>query len=139
MEKIMIVVSAATGEFGRLVVDQLLYRVPASDVAVAVHDVHKAADLADRGVQLRYGDYEEPDSLRDSFNGADQLLFISAPTLGSGCGSTTTLLTRRGPAALAISSTPAGWEPMSSMKADWPTTPVSGPSETVVCVHDRAG
>jgi hypothetical protein len=130
MEKIMIVVSAATGEFGRLVVDQLLYRVPASDVAVAVHDVHKAADLADRCVQLRYGDYEEPDSLRDSFNGADQLLFISAPTLGSGCGSTTTSLTRRGP---------AGWEPMSSMKADWPTTPVSGPSETVVCVHDRAG
>jgi NAD(P)H dehydrogenase (quinone) len=51
MEKIMIVVSAATGEFGRLVVDQLLNRVPASDVAVAVRDVHKAADLADRGVR----------------------------------------------------------------------------------------
>ena len=43
----MIVVSAATGEFGRLVVDQLLNRVPASDVAVAVRDVHKAADLTD--------------------------------------------------------------------------------------------
>jgi uncharacterized protein YbjT (DUF2867 family) len=130
----MIVVSAATGEFGRLVVDQLLYRVPASDVAVAVHDVHKAADLADRGVQLRYGDYEEPDSLRDSFNGADQLLFISAPTLGSGCGSTTTSLTRRGLAALAISSTPVGREPMSAMRADWlTTTPLSGPSVTVVC------
>ncbi len=39
----MIVVSAASGEFGRLVVDQLLNRVPASDVAVAVRDVHKAA------------------------------------------------------------------------------------------------
>jgi uncharacterized protein YbjT (DUF2867 family) len=35
MEKIMIVLSAATGELGRLVVDQLLTRVPASDVAVA--------------------------------------------------------------------------------------------------------
>lgn len=81
MEKIMIVVSAATGEFGRLVVDQLLNRVPASDVAVAVRDVHKAADLADRGVQVRYGDYDEPGSLRDSFNGADRLLFISAPQL----------------------------------------------------------
>jgi NAD(P)H dehydrogenase (quinone) len=45
---------------------------------VAVRDVHKAADLADRGAQLRYGDYEEPDSLRDSFNGVDRLLFISA-------------------------------------------------------------
>lgn len=83
MEKIMIVLSAATGEFGRLVVDQLLNRVPASDVAVAVRDVHKAADLADRGVQVRYGDYDEPDSLRDSFNGGDRLLFISAPSFDS--------------------------------------------------------
>jgi NAD(P)H dehydrogenase (quinone) len=84
LEKIMIVVSAATGEFGRLVVDQLLNRVPASDVAAAVRDVDKAADLADRGVQLRYGDYDEPDSLRDSFDGADRLLFISAPSSDSG-------------------------------------------------------
>ena len=61
----MIVVSAATGEFGRIVVDQLLNRAPASDVAVAVRDVRKAADLADRGVQVRYGDYDEPGSLRD--------------------------------------------------------------------------
>jgi NAD(P)H dehydrogenase (quinone) len=45
----MIGLSAATGEFGRLVVDQLLNRVPGSDVTVAVRDVHKAADLADRG------------------------------------------------------------------------------------------
>jgi hypothetical protein len=66
MEQIMIVIAAATGEFGRLVVDQLLNRVPASDVAVAVRDVPKAADLADWGVQIRYGDYDEPDNLRDS-------------------------------------------------------------------------
>jgi NAD(P)H dehydrogenase (quinone) len=51
---------------------------------VAVRDVHKAADLTDRGVQVRYGDYEQPDSLRDSFNGADRLLFISAPSSDSG-------------------------------------------------------
>lgn len=75
----MIVVSAATGEFGRLVVDQLLDRVPARQIAVAVRDVHKAADLADRGVQLRHGDYERTDTLRQAFDGADRLLFISAP------------------------------------------------------------
>ena len=75
----MIVVSAATGELGRLVIDQLLERVPASGVAVAVRDVHGAADLADRGIQVRHGDYAQTDSLRGSFDGADQLLFISAP------------------------------------------------------------
>ena len=75
----MIVVSAATGEFGRLVVDQLLDRMPASEVAVAVRNVHKAADLADRGVQVRHGDYDRTDTLRQAFDGADRLLFISAP------------------------------------------------------------
>ena len=75
----MIMVTAATGEFGRLVVDQLLERVPASDVAVAVRDIPKAADQADRGVQVRHGDYGQPGSLRHAFAGADRLLFISAP------------------------------------------------------------
>lgn len=80
----MIVVSAATGEYGRLVVDRLLDRVPAAQVAVAVRDVGKATDMADRGVEVRYGDYDEPDSLRQAFKGADRLLFISGPSEGLG-------------------------------------------------------
>ncbi len=76
----MIMVTAATGEFGRLVVDQLLERVPASDVAVAVRDMPKAADLADRGVQVRHGDYRAArQRCATAFDGADRLLFISAP------------------------------------------------------------
>jgi uncharacterized protein YbjT (DUF2867 family) len=136
MEKIMIVVPAATGEFGRLVVDQLLNRVPASAVAVAVRHMHKAADLADRGVQVRYADYDEPDSLRDSFDGADRLLFISAPSSDSGermrqHHNVVDAARTSGVGHLLYTS---GWEPMSSMKADWPTTtPLNGPSGTVVC------
>src|SRR3712207_4826339 len=75
----MIVVSAATGEFGRLVVDRLLDLVPSRDVAVAVRNPQKAADLAERGVDVRYGDYDQPVSLRAAFDGADRLLFISSP------------------------------------------------------------
>jgi NAD(P)H dehydrogenase (quinone) len=37
-----------------------------------------------RSGRVRYGDYDEPDSLRASFNGTDQLLFISAPSSDSG-------------------------------------------------------
>lgn len=80
----MIVVSAATGEFGRLVIDRLLDRVPAAEVAVAVRDVSKAQDMADRGVDVRYGDYDDPSSLRRAFAGADTLLFISSPDIESG-------------------------------------------------------
>ena len=79
----MIVVLAATGEFGRLVVDRLLDRVPASEMAVAVRNPAKASYLASRGVAVRHADYDQPASLRRSFDGADRLLFISSPEIGS--------------------------------------------------------
>jgi NAD(P)H dehydrogenase (quinone) len=79
----MIVVSAATGQLGRLVVQHLLERVAATEVAVAVRDTDSAADLAALGVTVRHGDYGEPDTLRAAFDGADRLLFISGP-LGEG-------------------------------------------------------
>jgi NAD(P)H dehydrogenase (quinone) len=79
----MIIVSAATGEYGRLVVDQLLNRVQASEIGVAVRNPAAAADLAARGVDVRRGDYDDPESLRQAFRGADRLLFISSPTFDS--------------------------------------------------------
>lgn len=79
----MIVVTAATGEFGRLVVDSLVNRVPAGEVAVAVRNPGKAEDLAGRGVQIRFGEYDEPGSLREAFAGVDRLLFISSPDIGA--------------------------------------------------------
>ena len=75
----MIIVSAATGEFGRLVVECLLDRLPPSEVAVAVRDPAKAHGFAARGVEVRHGDYDDAESLRRSFEGADRLLFISSP------------------------------------------------------------
>ena len=75
----MIVISAATGAFGRLVVERLLERVPVSTVAVAVRNPGKAEDWAAVGVEVRQADYDDPDSLRTAFAGADRLLFISAP------------------------------------------------------------
>lgn len=80
----MIIVSAATGQLGRLAVDHLLDRVPATDVAVAVRDVGKATDLAARGVDVRHGDYDDPSSLLRAFAGADALLFISSSDIESG-------------------------------------------------------
>ncbi|MFI7388488.1 NAD(P)H-binding protein [Streptomyces sp. NPDC049813] len=80
----MIVVSAASGGLGRLVVDHLLARRPASHIAVAVRTPERVADLAARGVQVRRGDYDEPDTLRTAFEGADRLLLISSPELDPG-------------------------------------------------------
>lgn len=78
----MIVVSGATGELGRLVIDALLERAPSSEIAVAVRNPGRAEGFAARGVLVRHADYDEPSSLRSAFTGADRLLFISAPTDG---------------------------------------------------------
>jgi NAD(P)H dehydrogenase (quinone) len=78
----MIVVTAATGHLGRLVIDQLLGKVPAAQVVAAVRNPDKAKDLAARGVQVRKADYEQPAGLEAAFRGATKLLLISASEVG---------------------------------------------------------
>ena len=46
----MIVVTGATGQLGRLVIDALLRTQPAGSIVAAVRTPAKAADLAARGV-----------------------------------------------------------------------------------------
>ena len=74
----MIVVTGATGQLGRLIVEKLLARVPAERVAVSVRDVSKAEDLAARGVRVRPGDFADPKSLAHAFEGASQVLLVSS-------------------------------------------------------------
>ncbi|MFJ8850653.1 SDR family oxidoreductase [Streptomyces sp. NPDC102437] len=77
-----IVVTGATGELGRLVVEQLLATVPASQIAAVVRDAEKAAPLAARGVELRVADYDRPETLKDAFRAGDRVLLISGSEVG---------------------------------------------------------
>ena len=74
----MILITGATGALNGATVDHLLDRVPASEIAVAVRDPARAARFADRGIEVRHGDYADSDSLPGAFAGADQLLLVSA-------------------------------------------------------------
>jgi NAD(P)H dehydrogenase (quinone) len=78
----MIVITGATGQLGSLIVASLLERVPAEMVGVSVRDPGRAADLAERGVRVRRGDFSEPKSLADAFEGATQVLIVSANEIG---------------------------------------------------------
>ncbi len=78
----MLVVTGATGQLGRLVVNELLRTEPASSIVAAVRDPAKAADLAARGVRVRRADYTEPATLKTAFAGADKLLLISSSEVG---------------------------------------------------------
>lgn len=78
-----IVITGATGQLGRLVIAHLLKKVPASQIVATVRNVEKASDLADLGIELRYGDYNDPASLPAAFAGAEKLMFIPSPDMDS--------------------------------------------------------
>ena len=80
----MIIVTGATGQLGRAIVEQLVARIPASQVGASVRDPEKAADLQARGVRVRRGDFGEPDSLPHAFEGATQLLIVSSNAAAHG-------------------------------------------------------
>lgn len=79
----MIIVTAASGQLGRLVIAELLKRVPAESIVAAVRDPAKAVDLADQGVLVRHADYNDPASLDAAFEGATKVLLISSNDLGN--------------------------------------------------------
>ncbi|MFE2423766.1 SDR family oxidoreductase [Streptomyces hokutonensis] len=81
----MIIVTGATGKLGRRTVECLLERVPADRVGVSVRDPRKAQDLADRGVRVRQGSFDDPASLVHAFEGAEQLLLVSLDRIGEEC------------------------------------------------------
>lgn len=78
----MIVITGASGQLGRLVIEALLNKLPAGEIVAAVRHPEKVADLAARGVQVRQADYDQPASLTAAFKGADKLLLISASEVG---------------------------------------------------------
>lgn len=78
----MIVVTGAGGQLGRAVVENLLGRMPAERIVATVRDPARAAVLAARGVDVRAGDFAEPDSLEAAFAGASQVLIVSVNQIG---------------------------------------------------------
>jgi NAD(P)H dehydrogenase (quinone) len=78
-----VVVTGATGQLGRLVVEALLDRgVPAAGIVAAGRNVEKLDDLAARGVQVRQIDFTEPATLAEAFAGAEKVLLVSSSEVG---------------------------------------------------------
>lgn len=78
----MITVTGATGQLGRLVIDALLKRVPASGITAAVRSPEKAADIAAKGVRVVKLDYNAPETLAPALAGTARLLIISGNEFG---------------------------------------------------------
>jgi NAD(P)H dehydrogenase (quinone) len=78
-----IAVTGASGKLGGATIEFLLERdVAPGDIVAVVRDVAKAAALAERGIDVRRGDYSDAPSLEKAFRGVDRLAFISTSALG---------------------------------------------------------
>jgi NAD(P)H dehydrogenase (quinone) len=74
-----IAITGATGQLGRLVIEKLKAKVPASQIVALVRTPAKAADL---GVEAREADYAKPETLDKALAGVDKLLLISSSEVG---------------------------------------------------------
>ena len=78
-----IVVTGATGQLGRHVIEALLERnVPAQDIVAAGRSVDKLADFAEQGVQVRRMDYGDAASVAAALRGARRVLLVSGSEVG---------------------------------------------------------
>ncbi|PKO43577.1 MAG: NAD(P)-dependent oxidoreductase [Betaproteobacteria bacterium HGW-Betaproteobacteria-4] len=79
----MIAITGASGQLGRLVIEALLNKLPATEIVAAVRNPDRVADLAAAGVHVRQADYNQPATLESAFRGVDKLLLISSSEVGS--------------------------------------------------------
>lgn len=78
----MIAITGATGQLGRLVIDQLLQTLPANQLIALVRDPAKADSFSARGLQVRKADYNDPNALEQALAGVDKLLLVSSSEVG---------------------------------------------------------
>lgn len=88
----MILVTGATGHFGKAAIQFLLKNgVKPENIKALIRDEEKAATLKEQGITLVKGDYSDYDALLKAFAGVDKLLFVSGSEID-----------KRGPQQLAV-------------------------------------
>lgn len=76
-----ILVTGATGQLGRQIVEGLLQQVPPTRIVVTARAEEGAAELHARGVGVRIADYEQPATLDAALAGIDTLMFVSSSAI----------------------------------------------------------
>jgi NAD(P)H dehydrogenase (quinone) len=78
-----ILVTGASGSFGRQVAELLLLKIPASELILVTRNRDALTAFTARGVQVRAGDFDNPDTLARVFAGAEKMLLISTLAVGA--------------------------------------------------------
>jgi NAD(P)H dehydrogenase (quinone) len=82
----MIIVSGASGAFGRQAAELLMETVDPGQLILTSRTPAKLIDLAERGAKVRFADFDDPASLEAAFAGGTRMLLISTARVGSRVG-----------------------------------------------------
>lgn len=78
-----IVITGASGNYGRGVTDRLIVQGRAADLILITRKPEKLSDRAAQGCTVRYGDFDKPETLEQAVQGADKMLLISGTRVGA--------------------------------------------------------
>lgn len=81
-----IIVTGASGQFGRAAAEQLIERVAPSELILTTRKPEQLADLAAAGAQVRFANFDDPTSLKTAFEGGQRMLLISTARVGTRVG-----------------------------------------------------
>lgn len=77
------VVTGASGNYGRAFTDALIAKGRAQDLILITRTPDKLTDRVAQGCEVRYGDFDKPETLQAAVMGADKMLLISGTRVGA--------------------------------------------------------
>lgn len=75
--------TGASGHYGRLATENLISLGRARDLILVTRTPAKLADFERAGCEVRYGDFDEPETLQAAIRGAERLMLISGTRVGA--------------------------------------------------------
>jgi NAD(P)H dehydrogenase (quinone) len=81
-QPMVIVITGASGNLGRLTTERVLEQIEPEQLILVTRNVLALEDMQERGVTVRPGDFEDPVQLESAFAGGDRLLLISTDAIG---------------------------------------------------------
>jgi NAD(P)H dehydrogenase (quinone) len=78
-----IVITGASGQYGQAATEKLIALGRAADLILITRSPAKLAGRAAQGCDVRYGDFDKPETLAEAVRGADKMLLISGTRVGA--------------------------------------------------------
>ncbi|MEH3054876.1 MAG: SDR family oxidoreductase [Patulibacter minatonensis] len=79
----IVAITGASGQLGRLATEFALERIAPEQLVLLTRSPERLADLAERGVQVRAADFDQPETVEAALAGVDRLLLVSTDAVGA--------------------------------------------------------